>query len=277
MKSLTKKLVSLILLAMLIISNAYSTSRRLKKSKLALKSKFRIKNRGLANSVMGFLTGFVFELSNELILRTTYTCLVHNVAVGIHNKIIEWDLEDVLKIKENFDISMNEYSNVQARMRLLKRGETKLISSINAGESTSFFDKVVQSLKQIPDYAQTLQDRITVLSNTKFVRDAIEFIGNENFWLIKDFTYCILMEGGNPETTDKGYIQRILEKIFGDIKNIIIIIGKVIEVPKLYEAFMDNWNRAETEFERYRVLGKAVAGAVRIMLKAAGLSIFSKK
>ena len=266
MKSPRIKLIGFFFVIMILLSQASAS--------FTNRARFTVKSKFFPESVKGFLVGFFFEISNAIDFHSKLMCIAQDVAFKLYDHQLEIIIEENIRNKEDYDSkTMDEYSDVVERMNNLKSIDFKFISSLQAQESIkSATDEILERLKKMKMVAELYKKR--VVDFIENLTPIVEFLQNPLVKMSLDILMCYL---SSDTTTPQNFKESILNQITKLISNAFdvgFIIAKLQQIPDDVILFVESFrNEATTNYERYLILGRAVASIIRIYLKAHGITL----
>lgn len=266
MKSPRIKLIGFFFVIMILLSQASAS--------FTNRARFTVKSKFFPESVKGFLVGFFFEISNAIDFHSKLMCIAQDVAFKLYDHQLEIIIEENIRNKEDYDSkTMDEYSDVVERMNNLKSIDFKFISSLQAQESIkSATDEILERLKKMKMVAELYKKR--VVDFIENLTPVVEFLQNPLVKMSLDILMCYL---SSDTTTPQNFKESILNQITKLISNAFdvgFIIAKLQQIPDDVILFVESFrNEATTNYERYLILGRAVASIIRIYLKAHGITL----
>ena len=266
MNSPNIKLIGFLLVIMILLSHV-STS-------FTNKARFTVKSKYFPESVKGFLVGFFFEISNAIDFHSKLMCIAQDVAFKLYDHQLEIIIEEKIRNKEDYDSNtMDEYSDVVERMNNLKPIDFKFISSLQAQESIkSAADEILERLKKMRMVAELYKKR--VVDFIENFTPIVEFFQNPVVKMSLDILACFLNSDTSTEQYFKDSILNQITKLISDALDVRFIIAKLQQIPNDVILFIESFrNEATTNYERYLILGRAVASIIRIYLKANGITL----
>lgn len=264
MKSHKIKLFGFLFVIMIILSHVSASTTK--------NARFTIKSQYFPESVKGFLVGFFFEISNAINFHNKLICIAQDVAFQLYDHQLEIMIEEKIKNNEDYDSkTMDEFSDVVERMNSLKSIDFKFITSLQAQEIIkSETYEILERLWKMKMKAELYKKR--VVDFIENLSPVVEFFQNPLVKMSLDILACFL---GSDTSTSQNFKESILNQITNLISNAIdvrFIIFKLQQIPGDVFLFVESFkNEATNDYERYQILGRAVASIIRIYLKANGI------
>jgi hypothetical protein len=266
MKSLTKKLTTFFLMMMIFLSQVSSSFTKNKST--------RTKTKGITEAAKGFLVGFFFEISNSIDFHSQLLCIAQDLAFNLYDHKLTIKIEEKFTKNENHRNDMDEMSNVAKKLRRLKSINFTLISSLQSEDDhQNVVSSIFSVVKDLPRTLQSIKDGIE--DSIMKLKPVWDFLNSSLVRISLQLLSCFLMS----DSTESPVINK--KNIISEISNFVkkgIYVGRIIaklrHIPADLKIFLDSFNNdAVDDYDRYEILGRAIASIIRIYFKAQGLML----